>query len=193
MKGDEQLSTTAPFLWGWSQMQKMCTTRTHQIRQPTEARNHWHLQWLGRVKSVLRKDKTQIHWTSTENMLIDCGTKGMKSDHLKAVLHQGTWSMTYNPRFVKQTTKPLKAAAPKGLSLPGRLLSADDPMLSHLMRLAERPGWHFQDPHGIHVCRNARSFRGPAPRFNAESFPSERHMLDSTPTTKLSGESWRRM
>ena len=123
------------------------------------------------MREVLRKDKTQIHWTSTENMLIDCGTKEMKSDHLKAVLHQGTWSMTYNPRFVKQTTKPLKAAAPKGLSLPGRLLSADDPMLSHLMRLAERPGWHFQDPHGIHVCRNARSFRGPAPRFNAESFP----------------------
>ncbi|CAK9071940.1 unnamed protein product [Durusdinium trenchii] len=123
------------------------------------------------MREVLRKDKTQIHWTLTENMLIDCGTKEMKSNHLKAVLHQGTWSITYNPRFVKQTTKPLKAAAPKGLSLPGRLLSADDPMLSHLMRLAERPGWHFQDPHGIHVCRNARSFRGPAPRFNAESFP----------------------
>ena len=29
------------------------------------------------IREVLRKDRTKLHWTSTENMLIDCGAKEM--------------------------------------------------------------------------------------------------------------------
>ena len=125
------------------------------------------------IREVLRKDRTRIHWTSTENMLIDCGSKEMNPQHLKAVLSKGSWSITYNPSYVKQTTKPAKPklAHVQSSTLPGRVLSGDDPILSHLLKLAERPGWHIQGPYGIHVCKNARSFRTPAPRFSKEQYP----------------------
>ena len=125
------------------------------------------------VREVLRKDCTRIHWTSTENMLIDCGTKEMNATHLKTVLDRGSWSITYNPSYVKQTLKPTKPLLAKARNsvLPGRVLSGDDPILSHLQKLAERPGWHVQPPYGIHVCRNAVLFRTPNPRFSKEQYP----------------------
>ncbi|CAK9107120.1 unnamed protein product [Durusdinium trenchii] len=125
------------------------------------------------IREVLRKDCTRIHWTSTENMLIDCGTKEMNATHLKTVLDRGSWSITYNPSYVKQTLKPTKPLLAKARNsvLPGRVLNGDDPILSHLQKLAERPGWHVQHPYGIHVCRNAVSFRTPNPRFSKEQYP----------------------
>ena len=125
------------------------------------------------IREVLRKDRTKVHWTSTENMLIDCGTKEMNPVHLRTVLDRCKWSITYNPSYVKQTTKPSKPVAERArnLSLPGRVLSGDDPIMSHLLKLAEKPGWHVQGQLRIHVCKNARSYRTPAPRFSKEQFP----------------------
>ena len=128
---------------------------------------------VGWIREVLRKARTSIAWTATENMVIDCGAKEMSTDHLRAVLEKGHWSVTYNPSFVKQTAKSKRA--PRQLvcssSLPGRVLSGSDPVVSHLMKLAEQPGWHLKGSTGIHVCRAAKSLRLGAPRFSPTEYP----------------------
>lgn len=64
-------------------------------------------------------------------MLIECRTREMNLVHLKAVLDKGSWSITYNPSYVEQTMKPSKPTLAKAQysSLPGRVLSSDDPIM----------------------------------------------------------------
>lgn len=145
------------------------------------------------IREVLRKDRTRIHWTSTENMLIDCGAKEMNPQHLKAVLSKGSWSITYNPSYVKQTTKPAKPklAHEQSSTLPGRVLSGDDPILSHLLKLAERPGWPYRDRTGSMFARMLGHL-GPLLRDSQKnSTPFAPPMEGSTLSVKLTGESWK--
>lgn len=125
------------------------------------------------MRTQLRKPRTSLRWTSTENMWVDGGTKVMDLSHMRRIMKSGTWSVSYSPTFVKQVykaakTKP-KSAAPK--ELPGEPLPAGDPMLLHLMRLGEQRGWHFMNNIGVHVAYNAKSYRTPEPRFSAEMLP----------------------
>ena len=128
---------------------------------------------VGWLREALRKERTSVQWTATENMIIDCGTKEMATDHLRAVLSRGTWCFTYNPSFVKQSSKKKHSGQLSQVSnLPGRLLGMNDPVVSHLIKLSEQPGWHLKDQGStaIHVCRNARSYRVASPRFNPAEF-----------------------
>ena len=85
----------------------------------------------------------------------------------------GPWSVQYNPAFGKTVVK--KAKQSKGtdsVEPPGTLL--DDSNLAlrkHLQGLAHIAGWRFRDGVAIQVARDARSFRTPAPRHSASTFP----------------------
>ena len=128
--------------------------------------------WL---RSVLRRPNTTLRWTSTENMWVDAGTKHMDLGHLRSILREGRWSVTYCPDFVKQVAKAKKvsAAAPRKaeLPLPGEPVDGHDPMLGYLSKLADQKGWHFLDGMGVNVAFQARSFRTPEPRFSSKEYP----------------------
>lgn len=104
-------------------------------------------------------------------MLIDCGAKAMDTSRLVKLLNTGRWSVTYNAAFVKQNVKKRLPLRQRGPMLPGRLLS-DDTLRGHLIKFSEMPGWRFREGTVIHVCRNAKSFRTPEPRFKPAQFPA---------------------
>ena len=116
-----------------------------------------------------------LRWTATDNMWVDAGTKEMDLSHMRRILQLGSWSVTYSPTFVKQVSKARSSKPMKSSSacaeLPGTRLSGDDPMLPHLMSLAEQKGWHFKGGVGIQVAFNAKSFRTPELRFSASELP----------------------
>lgn len=129
---------------------------------------------IGWMRSVLRKPQTSLKWTAADNMWVDGGTKEMDLTHLRRILRDGCWSITYNPDFVKQVTKARSSKPMKQMAcaeLPGERVSGDDPMLPHLMALGEKKGWHFKGGVGIQVAFNAKSFRTPEPRFSAADLP----------------------
>ena len=125
------------------------------------------------VRDVLRRPRTSLRWTSTENMFVDCGTKDMDQGHMQKILMAGKWSVKFRPDFVKQSSRARKPALVNdGEILVGRKMSPeDDAIYSYLHQLGERPGWHFKQNVAVHVAKNARSFRTPEPRFNAVKFP----------------------
>ena len=100
-------------------------------------------------------------------MYVDAGTKEMSTDHLRAVLTQGRWSVQYNPECVKaeggKKKKPSATATSSG-ELPGREVRTED---GDLMKFVENyslhPGWHRVSGVGILVAADAKSFRSPQP------------------------------
>jgi hypothetical protein len=90
------------------------------------------------------------------------------------VLTTGEWSVEYNPRFVKTTSKPLKPSTvfEQQLQLPGELLPTTSPMLGFLARLGQAAEWHLKDKLAIQVAKHGRSFRTPVPRHSATMFPT---------------------
>ena len=124
------------------------------------------------IRDELRRDGTDICWTSTSNMFVDCGTKDMDDAHVLRILSSCQWCTTFNQDYVKQSTKTAKSTVRvKRPLLPGQLLSPNDPLLNFLMKLAEQPGWHLKGERAIHVAKNAKSYRHPEPRFKADEFP----------------------
>ena len=99
-------------------------------------------------------------------MLIDALTKEMDLSHLHKVLQQGVWCAKFSKDFIKQTAKPKKPKAPTDAVVVGRLMNGEDPLLSRLAKLAERPGWHMRDGIVVHVAKNANAFRSPKPRHD---------------------------
>ena len=129
--------------------------------------------WL---RAVLRKPNTALKWTATENMWVDGGTKLMDLSHMRAVMKNGTWSISYSPEFVKQVLKARskktpQAVEPAGADLPGEDVHGDDPMLLHLNGLCDRRGWHYVSGIGVQVACAAKSFRTPEPRFSIAEYP----------------------
>eukprot|EP00435_Cladocopium_sp_Y103_P031960 s717_g8.t1 len=129
------------------------------------------------MRSVLRRPKTALRWTSTENMWVDGGTKQMDLSHMRRIMQAGRWAISYSPEFVKQVVKA-RSAKPSNASsstrvdeLPGVMLDGNDPLLPHLQGLCEKRGWHHINGVGVQVAHNAKSFRTPEPRFSAEEKP----------------------
>ena len=129
------------------------------------------------MRSELRRPNTSLRWTSTENMWCDGGTKMMDLTHMRKILAEGRWSISYCPGFVKQVykaakSKPLKDGdgSTDGRQF-GESMSTEDALVRHLMKLGEQRGWHHQNGMGINVAFNARSFRTPQPRFSATQYP----------------------
>ena len=52
----------------------------------------------------------------------------------------------------------------------GRPFVGGEDLLKRLPKLAETPGWHFQDGIVIHVARNAKAFRSPKARYDPKEF-----------------------
>ena len=124
------------------------------------------------VRDVLRRPRTSLVWTSTENMFVDAGTKDMKPDHMQQILTAGKWSVKFRPDFVKQSSRAQKPAVVNdGEILVGQKMSPEDAIYNYLHQLGEQPGWHFKQNVAVHVAKNARSYRTPEPRFNAKKFP----------------------
>ena len=44
-------------------------------------------------------------------------------------------------------------------------------MFGHLLILSEQPGWHTFDDFGVHVAKDAKSYKSPKPRFDPVQFP----------------------
>ena len=129
------------------------------------------------IRTMLNRCNTSLRWTSAENMIIDCGTKPMDYSQLHQVLEANERCVTYSPTFVKQASKG-KAAKMKpseqmhlrsDLGVP---FGSDDPLFAKVAKLAETPGWHLlSEGVSAHVCKGARSFGSPEPRFQKEAFP----------------------
>ena len=127
------------------------------------------------LRQQLRRPQASLRWTATSNMLVDAGTKAMDGQHLREALLRGEWSVEFQQDFVKQTAKR-KKASDKGLAdgmvLPGREAgSGDFQLMQHVHHLAQAAGWHFVDGIGILVAHQAKSFRGPTPRFALRDHP----------------------
>ena len=127
------------------------------------------------IREELRKEGTDIAWTATSNMFVDCGTKEMDQTHVQKILRDCVWCIKHNEAYVKQTGKNVKSQKAvirdRGPLLPGQLLATDSPMLGFLMKLAEKPGWHMKNGYAIHVAKNAKSYRHPSPRFSEKDYP----------------------
>ena len=125
------------------------------------------------MRSQLRRPRTSLKWTSTENMWADGGTKQMDLSHMRRIMKAGQWSVSYCPSFVKQVYKAAKSSKQQvtATTLPGEPLTGSDPLLNHLLRLGNQRGWHFQNNVGVHVAFGAKSFRTPEPRFSMEAYP----------------------
>ena len=54
------------------------------------------------IRTQLAKEQTNLRWTNTENMFVDCGTKEMSTEHLHRILSESRWSYRYNQEFIKQ-------------------------------------------------------------------------------------------
>ena len=124
------------------------------------------------IRSMLRRDSTEMKWTATDNMFVDGGTKLMKLDHMARILQSNEWCVTFSPSFVKQQTvkKSTKPASVDSLVL-GQAVDMKDPMFGHLLGLSDVVGWHNKGAYKVHVAKNAKSFRTPEPRFAAEQYP----------------------
>jgi hypothetical protein len=123
-------------------------------------------------------------------MLIDALTKDMDLSHLHRVLEAGEWCAKFTTRFVK-ANKPVKAKAPTDEVMVGKTLHPEDPLLSRLMWLSERPGWHLKDNIVVHVARNAKTFRSCKPRYDPKEYSlrSSYGRFDKTDGTT----EWRRL
>ena len=145
--------------------------------------------WL---RAILQKPNTRLRWTSTQNMLVDCGTKEMDVEHLHRILKECEWSASYDATFVKQgkskAVKKVKQSA--HANLPGEEMTSADPMLRHVMQLGDVSGWHKKKDFVVQVARNAKSYRTPMPRFKMSEYPlrSSFGRFDSE-----MGSSWRRL
>jgi hypothetical protein len=125
-------------------------------------------------------------------MLTHSQTKLMDTTVFREALQRGTWSITYDQRFVKAKTtsrtppKPIAVAA-----LRGTEVATTSPILSILRRFDGKPGWHSEGGFELQVAKNAQSFRTPEPRFSAAAFPLRssygRFLLDGGPS------GWRRL
>ena len=130
---------------------------------------------IANLRQNLRRPQTALRWTATSNMFIDGGTKLMDTAHLRTTLQKGSWSVVYNPEFVKQTVRKKKEVHeeefPDG-ELPGRVpATSDGELLQWARHFAEAPGWHFVDGVGVNVSHQASSMRSPSPRFTILDFP----------------------
>ena len=129
------------------------------------------------MRSELRRPNASLRWTSTENMWCDGGTKMMDLSHMRRILAEGRWSISYCPSFVKQVykaskSKPVMTSTDELQSRQiGEAMAHEDALVRHLMKLGENRGWHHQNGMGINVAFNARSFRTPEPRFSASEYP----------------------
>ena len=126
--------------------------------------------WL---RAILQKPNTTLRWTSTQNMLADCGTKEMEVEHLHCILKDWEWSASYDASFVKQgkskAVKKVKQSA--HVTLPGEEMKTSGPTLRHVMQLGDVSGWHNKKDFIVQVARNARSYRTPMPRFKMSAYP----------------------
>lgn len=125
------------------------------------------------MRSVLRRPRTSLRWTATENMIVDGGTKFMDMHHMRTILNRGRWSVKFNVDFIKGKSKGTKgkpAAAWSEGNLPGEPLPVSHPVFPYLHQLGDRPGWHFDGDLAINVARDAKSFRSPAPRCDVKKF-----------------------
>ena len=129
------------------------------------------------IRTMLNRCNTSLRWTSTENMIIDCGTKPMDQSQLHKVLAECRWCVTYSPAFVKQPSKGKSPKKPTELQAHlrsdlGVPFGSDDPLYGRVLQLAEKPGWHvLGDEVAAHVCKGAKSFRTPEPRFSRDDYP----------------------
>ena len=129
---------------------------------------------LAGLRQSLKRPNTALRWTDTSNMFVDGGTKDMPTDHLRAVLTQGRWSVQYDPEYVKaKGGKKKKATEQVSVGeLPGREVRPDD---ADLMKFVEHfslhPGWHRVREVGVQVAVDAKSYRSPLPRLKLEEFP----------------------
>ena len=85
---------------------------------------------------MLARGNTSLKWSATENMFVDCGTKEMDGSHMRRTLAAGEWSYSYDAKFVKQTTKPVKAEHRGSEVLSGVAVSPSDPIMGFLQGLA---------------------------------------------------------
>ncbi|CAK9107883.1 unnamed protein product, partial [Durusdinium trenchii] len=125
------------------------------------------------MRSVLRRPRTSLRWTATENMIVDGGTKFMDMHHMRTILNRGRWSVKFNVDFIKGKSKGTKGKPAAALSegnLPGEPLPVSHPVFPYLHQLGDRPGWHFDGDLAINVARDAKSFRSPAPRCDVKKF-----------------------
>lgn len=124
-------------------------------------------------RAQLRRPRTDIKWTSTDNMFVDGGTKeNFDLTHMQKILQSCRWNVCYEPKFVKQGAKRAKGSnLSDGAVITGEPLDPSSPILGYLMKLGETSGWHFKDGIPVQVARNARSFRLPNPRFDALQYP----------------------
>ena len=76
------------------------------------------------LKELLERDRDQLHWVSTLQMLADPLTKSMPADYLLSRLRDCTWSFASDPAL--QKVKKLKAPLP----LPKLAALASKPMHS---------------------------------------------------------------
>eukprot|EP00435_Cladocopium_sp_Y103_P018581 s757_g4.t1 len=120
------------------------------------------------IRTQLAKERTELKWTNTENMFVDCGTKEMSAEHVHRILSECRWSFRYSPDFVKQTIKSKKGGMKPAESLPtiGEPLDSSFAVFHHLLRLGDQFGWHLKDDMAIQVAKDAKSYRTPVPRFN---------------------------
>ena len=88
------------------------------------------------IRSMLRKDPTEMKWTATDNMFVNGGTKLMKLDDMAGILQSNEWCVTFS--FVKQQTvkKQTKPASVDSLVL-GQAVDLKNPMFGHLLDLSE--------------------------------------------------------
>ena len=148
------------------------------------------IAWL---RAMLQRPNTLLRWTSTQNMIIDCGTKEMDVEHLHKIPQACEWSAKYVAAFVKQgKTKAVKKTASVVMpsALPGDELQSNDPMFGHVLKLGDETGWYEHEGVVTQVARNAKSFQTPRPRFATAEYPlrSSFARFDST-----SGGVWRRL
>lgn len=128
------------------------------------------IAWL---RAQLRLPRTQLRWTSTENMFVDAGTKDMDLQHIHKILNSCRWNMCYEPKFIKQGGKKVRAGKASSREVKvGMPMSSSDPLFGFLLKLGELSGWHIKDGVPIQVARNARSYRLPMPRFDPLAYPS---------------------
>ncbi|CAL1171968.1 unnamed protein product [Cladocopium goreaui] len=100
------------------------------------------------------------------------GTKHIDKTNLRKTLECGTWSVTCNEEFTKQTSRKAKKADTTAADLPGRDPEVkDEKLMQYVYQLAEMVGWHYIDGTGIHVAHGAKSLRSPQPRFAVREYP----------------------
>ena len=66
---------------------------------------------LASIRGSINEGHTRMRWTATENMLADCLTKAMDTDHLVSILQRGEWSIAYESDLVNQTVRSKRSTA----------------------------------------------------------------------------------